>query len=109
MDLTIYDIIRGPVLTEKASKIINKLNKVVLKVHQKANKPMIKEALEKLFNVKVENVRVINRKGKKRSFKRIEAVGSTEKRAIITLKEGYSLTMAGTGAPVETTMPSESK
>ena len=108
MDLTIYEIIRGPVVTDKASKLIRDLNKVVLEVHQKANKPMIKEALEKLFNVKVKDIKVINRKGKRRTSKRRESVDSLEKRAIITLKPGYSLSM-GAGAPIETTAQTEPK
>lgn len=100
MDLKIYDIIKGPILTDKASKLISNLNKVVLKVHPMANKPMIKEALEKLFNVKVQDVRVIIRKGKARSFRRRKSVDSSEKRAIITLKPGYSLNIGGAaGAP----------
>ncbi len=93
MDLTIYNIIQGPVVTDKASKLISNFKKVVLRVHPQANKPMIKEALEKLFNVKVENIRVLIRKGKARKFKRKTSVGSDEKRAIITLKPGYSLEM----------------
>lgn len=109
MDLTIYDIIRGPIVTDKASKLINKLNKVVLEVHQKANKPMIKEAVEKLFNVKVKDIKVINRKGKLRIFKRVKSTDSLEKRAIITLKAGYSLNMSGATAPIETTAQVEPK
>jgi large subunit ribosomal protein L23 len=96
MDLTIYNVIQGPVITDKASKLITALNKVILKVHPQANKPMIKEALEKLFNVKVKDIRIIVRKGKIRTFKRIKTTGKTEKRAIITLKPGYSLDMIGT-------------
>ncbi|MGE0206613.1 MAG: 50S ribosomal protein L23 [Candidatus Babeliales bacterium] len=96
MALTIYDIIQGPIITEKASDLVNNLNKVVLKVHNKANKPLIKEALEKLFDVKVADVRVMVRKGKTRSFKGKTTVASDQKRAIITLKPGYSLNMTET-------------
>ena len=90
MDLSLYDIIRGPVVTEKASELINKLKKVTLLVHPHANKSMIAEALEKLFNVKVKNVRIIVRKGKVRRFKRMETRGKLTKKAIITLKDSHS-------------------
>lgn len=105
MDLSIYQIIKGPIVSEKAYKL-NQLNKkLVLEVHPKANKPMIKEAIEKLFSVKVRDVRVIIRKGKiKRDRKKKRLFrDSLSKRAIITLKEGYSLdsiSQAGTQAVV---------
>ena len=91
MELTIYDAIQGAVVSEKANLLIKKLKKIVLKVHPHANKPMIKEALEKLFKIKVENVRIIVRQGKIHTFRRIKSQGALTKRAIVTLKEGYSL------------------
>ena len=109
MDLKIYDIIKGPIVTDKSSKLVSNLNKVVLKVHPMANKPMIKEALEKLFNVKVKNVRVILRKGKTRTFKKIKTTDSSEKRAIITLKPGYSLNMGGAAGAPPIEIPGRSK
>jgi len=91
MDLTIYDVIQGPVVTDKAFRLNRDLKKLVLKVHPHANKPMVKEALEKLFNVKVDNVRIIRRKGKRRIVNKRVVEGSATKKAIITLAEGYSL------------------
>jgi len=108
MDLTIYDIIRSPIVTEKASYLINDLKKVVLLVHMQANKRLVKEALEKLFNVKVKDVNIIIRKGKNRKFKRFEITGSASKRAIVTLKDAESfdiLTKSGAGAIPMETMP----
>lgn len=93
MDLTIYDIIKGPIITDKAIKLNKKLKKLVIKVHPSANKPLVKEALEKLFNVKVESVSIIVRKGKTTSFKRIISQKPLTKKAIVTLKEGYNLDM----------------
>jgi len=85
MALSIYSVIRGPVPTDKASRIVNKFrNKLVVEVHPDANKPMIREALEKIFNVKVKNIRTIVRKGKRRVFKRRASEGSLSKRAIVT-------------------------
>ena len=98
--INIYEVIRGPIVTEKASHLINKLKKITLEVHPRANKPMIKEALERLFGVRVKDVRTKMRKGKVKTFKRIKSKGKTTKQAIITLKDAQSfdiLTQAGTG------------
>lgn len=107
MDLTIYDIIRGPIVTDKAYKL-NKQKQLVVEVHIDANKKRIKEALEQLFDVKVAEVRTSIRKGKKRLIgKRYPTVGKKIKKAIISLKEGYSIDMlnqqAGEMPSVEST------
>ena len=95
MDLTIYDIIRGPIVTDKAYKLNNQ-KQLVVEVHVDADKKRIKEALERLFDVKVAEIRTIVRKGKKRSIgKRYETVGKKTKKAIISLKEGYKIDMLG--------------
>ena len=97
MDLTIYDIIQGPVITDKAYKLNKGRKKLVLKVHPHANKPLIKEALKKLFNVEVDDVNVVNRKGKvRRVGKRVIQCSGT-KRAIITLAEGHTLDLFDQG------------
>ena len=70
-------IILRPVVTEKAIKMIHEQNKLVFAVVRTANKPMIKRAVEELFDVKVEKINtLITPKG--------------EKRAIVKLAEGYS-------------------
>ena len=92
MDLTIYDIILGPVMTDKAYKLNRKLQKLVLKVHAHSNKPLVKEAIERLFDVKVKNVRVLIRKGKFHRLKTGQTIQkSSSKKAIVTLKEGYKV------------------
>ncbi|MCX5925299.1 MAG: 50S ribosomal protein L23 [Candidatus Dependentiae bacterium] len=91
MDLTIYDIIKGPVISDKAILSNRKYKKLVLRVHQDANKPLIKQALEKLFDVKVEKVNCLNRPGKTRRVGRRIIQRSASKIAVVTLKEGYSL------------------
>lgn len=95
MDITIYDIIKGPVITDKAYRVNNKLKQLIIKVHMKANKPLVKEALEKLFNVKVDKVRISIRKPKNRIANRRPIKGIHEKKAIVTLKEGYSIDVLG--------------
>lgn len=92
MDLTIYDIVLGPWMTEKAYRLNRDLKKLVLKVHPSANKPMVKEAIEKLFKVEVRDVRIINRKGKMvKRIRRSATQKSLVKKAIVTLEEGFAI------------------
>ena len=101
MDLNVYEIIKGPVVSEKATLLNQKLNKLVLKVHPQANKMQIKEALQRLFNVKVEKVNTLNRVGKSYRVRRTIVEGSTTKHVFETLKEGYSIDIFGQkGQPV---------
>jgi large subunit ribosomal protein L23 len=95
MDLNIQEIIKGPVVSEKATLLNQKLRKLALKVHPQANKMQIKEALQRLFNVKVEKVNTLNRVGKSRRVRRTIIEGSTTKRVYVTLKEGYSIDIFG--------------
>ena len=85
-----YDIIKGPIITEKSSEIAQNNNQITLSVDTKANKIEIKDAVEKLFNVKVESVNTINVRPKKKRVGRYP--GKTNKvKAIVTLKEGSSI------------------
>ena len=85
-----YDVLIAPVITEKAINA-SEQNKVVFKVARNATKPQIKEAVEKLFDVKVKRVNTLIRKGKKRVFKgRVGELQDT-KRAVVTLEEGHRI------------------
>lgn len=95
MDLTLYDIIKGPRITEKAYQLNQRRKQLVLEVHVEANKSLIAEALKKLFNVEAEEIRVVVRKGKKRRAGKHTVIGKKRKKAIITLKEGYSVDLMG--------------
>ena len=90
MDLTKYDVIRGPVVTDKAFRQ-NKGKKLVLEVHPAATKSDIKRAVESVFDVKVAKVCTLNRPGKRRKVQGRVVVGVKKKRAIITLAPGHSL------------------
>ena len=57
-------IIIRPLLTEKTTLMQEKENTVCFEVHRRANKIMVRQAVEELFGVKVANVHVVNRKGK---------------------------------------------
>ena len=85
-----YDIIVAPVVTEKAT-MASEHNKVVFKVASRATKPQIKEAVEKLFDVKVKSVNTLVRKGKTKIFRGQLGSQSDVKRAIVTLEEGHRI------------------
>ena len=85
-----YDIIVAPVITEKAT-IASEHNKVVFKVSPKATKPQIKEAVEKLFDVKVLAVNTLVRKGKVKAFRGVFGQQQDFQRAIVTLEEGHRI------------------
>jgi len=85
-----YDIIVAPVVTEKAT-LASEHNKVVFKVAGKATKPQIKEAVEKLFDVKVKHVNTLIRGGKVKAFRNRTGQQSDVKRAIVTLEEGHRI------------------
>ena len=91
MELSLYDVVVGPVVSGKAFDKNKKENKLVLRVHFSANKSVVKDAIEKLFDVKVEKVNMLIRKGKTRRSKRRLIKGSDQKIAFVSLKEGYSL------------------
>ena len=85
-----YDIIVSPIITEKATNA-SEHNKVVFKVALTATKPQIKEAVEKLFDVKVKSVNTLRREGKWKAFKGRLGKQSDTKRAIVTLEEGQTI------------------
>ena len=85
-----YDVILSPVITEKAT-VASEFNKVTFKVRRNATKPQIKEAVEKLFDVKVKNVNTLVRQGKIKAFKNKLGQQSDVKRAIVTLEEGHRI------------------
>jgi large subunit ribosomal protein L23 len=90
MKLAHYDIIRSPVITEKAT-IQAEANKVVFNVAKDATKPEIKDAVEALFRVKVKSVNTLVRKGKVKRFKGVRGVQSDVKKAVVTLEEGHKI------------------
>ncbi|KIF65812.1 50S ribosomal protein L23 [Streptomyces sp. AcH 505] len=90
IDAKHYDVIVAPVITEKATTA-SEHNKVVFKVAVKATKPQIKEAVEKLFDVKVKSVNTIVRKGKTKVFRGTFGTQSDSKRAVVTLEEGHRI------------------
>jgi large subunit ribosomal protein L23 len=85
-----YATIVAPVVTEKSTRL-SEHNQVVFRVRMDATKPEIKEAVEKLFNVKVTAVNTLVVKGKAKRFKGRPYRRQDLKKAIVTLAEGQSI------------------
>jgi large subunit ribosomal protein L23 len=85
-----YDVILSPIITEKATNASER-NQVMFRVASRATKPQIKEAVEKLFDVKVKSVNTLVRKGKKKAFRGRPGEQSDVKKAIVTLEEGHRI------------------
>jgi large subunit ribosomal protein L23 len=88
--LSHFDVIRSPVITEKAT-VAAEQNKVVFNVARSATKPEIKAAVEALFKVKVKAVNTLVRKGKVKRFKGFVGKQDDVKKAIVTLAEGHRI------------------
>ncbi len=86
----LYDVIRKPIITEKAT-MASEANAVVFEVAMSANKPMIKEAVEGLFGVKVKAVNTTITKGKVKMFRGRKGKRKDVKKAYVTLEEGNTI------------------
>ena len=85
-----YDVIRRPVITEKAT-MASEANAVVFEVAIGAAKPQIKAAVEELFGVKVKAVNTAITKGKRKRFRGIQGRRADVKKAYVTLEEGNTI------------------
>ena len=81
------NVIIKPLVTEKSTHQQQSRNVYAFQVHVNANKPQIKQAIEKLYNVKVTDVRTMTRKGKPRRTKFKMTHASDWKRAVVVLDE----------------------
>lgn len=85
-----YDLVRRPIITEKAT-LASESGAVVFEVQMSATKPQIKEAVEKLFNVKVKAVNTTITKGKVKKFRGRPGTRRDVKKAYVTLVEGNTI------------------
>ena len=85
-----YEVLRRPVITEKNTMLIEQ-NKYAFEVSRDANKPQIKEAVEKAFKVKVASVNVMHVPGKMRRAGRRRGMTSSWKKAVVTLEPGNKI------------------
>lgn len=86
-----YEILRRPIITEKSSFQSDNLHRYTFEVDVRANKHQIKEAVEQVFDVNVLSVNVINVRGKRRRWGKIEGRTKAWKKAIVTLRPGQSI------------------
>jgi len=93
-----YGVIVRPIVTEKTSALKAEANKVVFEVKKTANKIDVKTAVEKLFDVKVEDVTTMIMRGKNKRVGTSFGRRSNWKKAIVTLKKGTDLDVFGTDA-----------
>jgi large subunit ribosomal protein L23 len=93
-----HRIILGPVVSEKSTRVAEKRNQAVFKVARDAQKPEIKQAIEALFNVKVEGVQTLNMKGKTKRFGQSAGRRSDWKKAYVTLAAGQQIDFLGGSA-----------
>ena len=87
----LYHLIDKQFISEKSSNIQAAHNQYVFKVATKATKPQVKLAIEKLFNVKVDGVRISNVKAKSRRFGQIQGKQKAWKKAYVSLADGFAI------------------
>lgn len=85
------DIIKGPIMTEKSSDLAQNKNTITFSVDPKANKIQIKQAIEKIFGVKVESVNTISVRPRKKRVGKYSGYTNKVKKAIVKLKDGSSI------------------
>ena len=86
-----FSVIIRPLITEQGMHFANVKGAYSFEVHKKANKTEIKNAVEKIYSVKVDKVRTANHKGKKRRKGRTFGVTSSWKKAVVYLKPDYHI------------------
>jgi large subunit ribosomal protein L23 len=95
MELNMYDLIKRAMVTSKSLELFHTLGKITFEVDKAANKTMVKDAVEKIWSVKVDRVAIINRPGKNKQHGRRPFSSSGRKKAIVTLKKGYKIDLSG--------------
>ncbi len=91
--MNLYSVIRKPLITEKSTLSRDERNQYIFEVDKRANKIEITQAVEKIFKVKVLNVRTLNMSGKKKRVGKTLGQKSDWKKAIVTLAEGNTIEM----------------
>jgi large subunit ribosomal protein L23 len=91
----LYKVLLAPRMTEKSTRIGEISNQYVFRVTTDSNKKEIKDAVEKLFEVNVESVRIVNVKGKSKMFKMRAGKRSDWKKAYVRVQEGQVIDLLG--------------
>ncbi len=93
-EAALYDIIRKPVISEK-STLLGANNQYMMEVQKSSDKVAVKQAVEKIFSVKVKSVNSHNRKGKNKTFKGIKGQRNDRKFVVVTLEKGQEIDLTG--------------
>jgi large subunit ribosomal protein L23 len=91
----LYTVLLAPRITEKSTRVSESSNQYVFKVTSDSNKTEIKDAVEKLFEVNVESVRIVNVKGKSKTFKLRSGKRNDWKKAYVRVQEGQVIDFLG--------------
>jgi len=91
MNTKYLEIIKAPVITEKSARIGEDESQYSFYVDPKANKTEIKQAIEKLFSVKVVEIRTINVHPRKKRVGRYSGLTNRKKKAIVRLEKGQTI------------------
>jgi len=86
-----FNVLKKPLLTEKATDMRDFNNQIAFEVDPRANKAMVTEAVQKIFNVKVVKVNILNTAAKPKKLGRYSGLRSGYKKAIVFLKEGEKI------------------
>ena len=90
----LFEVLRRPLVTEKSNYQSGKLNQYAFVVSADATKTLVKDAIEQMFDVKVESVNIINapaKRGRRARSRRLLVRRPGYKKAIVTLAEGQTL------------------
>ena len=91
----LYHVLQAPRVTEKSTRVGATANQYVFRVLSSADKNDVRNAVEKLFNVNVESVRIVNVKGKNKTFRMRAGKRSDWKKAYVRLQEGQVIDFLG--------------
>lgn len=88
---TVYEVIRRPIISEKSTALAEVAGRYAFEVALQANKHEVKDAVQRLFNVKVRNVHTMVMHGKVKRVGRFEVKRPNWKKALVTLAEGHKI------------------
>jgi len=90
----LYNVLIGPIVSEKSTMIADKHEQVAFRVIQDATKTEVKAAVEMLFKVQVKSVQILNQKGKEKRFGRFNGRRSNVRKAYVSLAPGQEINFA---------------
>lgn len=91
----LMNVLLSPIVSEKSAMAADASNQFLFKVLTDASKPEIAEAVELMFDVKVDQVRTVNVKGKQKRFGAVMGRRNNWKKAYVRLQEGFDIDFAG--------------